>query len=163
MPQWDLQDPSTANSEAAKAAMLADDLSRWEDKSAVPFTAHSALHAHRSLVSPSAATGASAHPLIEQSPSPSARSTAAPPQSLSGPSRTGNLPSRSAFKSDFNYLGRAGDDNSKLGGWKKDEIAKINGLSMSVSNHLGRDEGDESKLGGWKKDEIAKINNLSLA
>jgi hypothetical protein len=134
MPQWDLQDPSTANSEAAKAAMVAGDLSCWENNSAVSFTAQSAqsaLHADRYLVSPSAATGVSAHPLIEQSPSPSARSTAAPPQSLSGPSRTGNRPSRSAFKSDFNHLGRVKDDESRLEGWKKDQIEKIDNLSLA--------------------------------
>jgi hypothetical protein len=39
-----------------------------------------------------------------------------PPQSLSGHSKTGTPPSRSAFMSDFNHLGRELDDESRLGG-----------------------------------------------
>jgi hypothetical protein len=103
----------------------------------------------RSVRSPSAATGLPAHPFFHQSETPLAQSLAAPPQSLSGNSKTGTVPSQSAFKSDFNYLGRYEEDNSKLKGWKADETTKL--------------ENDKSKVGALKESEIAAIRSLCLA
>jgi hypothetical protein len=112
----DLQDPSMANSEAAKAAIQADDLSYCDRQSAVLFTAQSALHGDRSLISPSAATGVPAQPFIKQSAPPSAKSTAAPPQSLFDQSQTGGP--RPAFHSAFSHTNRDKEDGYKCENFK---------------------------------------------
>jgi len=107
----DLQDPSMPNSGAAKAAIQVDDLCRRERKSAVSFTAQSASHGNRSLISPSAATGVPAYPSIKQLAPLSAKSTAAPPQSGFDQSQTGG--SRSAFHSVFSHTTRDKEDSFK--------------------------------------------------
>lgn len=104
----------------------------------------------QSMRLPPTAAEVAAHPFFNQSRTPSTQSLAAPPQSLSGDSKTGKAPSQSAFGSaESRYPGRYEVDKNKLKEWKMSEITKI--------------KNDKSNVGALEESEIASIRALYLA